>query len=327
MKNIEELLNELLDKIIGSKANSSKGRVSRTDSLVNAKTGPKASMKARKSRKHHRRARRVFTQEREAISLTDESLLSVSALIKALKEKGHANVKGTVLWSKDLFSAVKKIKNISERQEVISYLVRAYEKKMVASEYTAYDIATVVSSLPKRNRARLEEELKNIVINAVEREVRKDELARFVNEVLPAFKFRREHEKEILGRLNIVKRISEETIMGSRDEVLDRLKSLKKSHLHFAMPVLKNVIVYIRLNPLHREGPPSHEEVTFYRIVKESLKEAVCGIERSHKLYPLIRRVLKDTFYLSTSNIEEIDKLYTENNTNPQIYNGIKRIW
>ena len=309
MKNIEELLYGLLEKIIGSKANSSRGKVSRIDSLVNSKISPKASMKARKSRKHHRRARRVFTEEREAISVTDESLLSVSALIKALKENGHANVKGIELWSKDLFSAVKTIKNISERQEVISYLMRAYEKEIVASEYTAHDIATVISSLPKRNRARLEEELKNIVISAVERELGKDELPRFVNEALPEFKFRREYEKEILGRLNIDKRISEETIMGGRDEVLAHLKSIGGSHLHFAMPVLKNVIVYIRLNPLHREGPPSHEEVTFYRIVKESLKEAVCGIEGSHKLYPLIRQVLKDTFYLSTSKIEEIDRL------------------
>lgn len=309
MKKIEELLKELLEKIVRSKADSSMGRVSRADSLVKARIGPKTLNKARKSRKHLRRVRRAFTEEREAISVTDKSLLSVSALIKALKENGHANLKGTVLWTKDLFSAVKTIKNISERQEVISYLMRTFKKQIVESEYTAHDIANVISSLPKRNRARLEEELKNIVISAAEREVGKDELPRFVNEVLPAFKFRREYEKEILGRLNISKWISEETIVGGRDEVLDRLNSLKNSNLHYATPVLKNIIVYIRLYPPLREGPPSHEEVTFYRIVKESLKEAVCGIEGSHKLYPLIRQVLKDTFYLSTSKIEEIDRL------------------
>ena len=309
MKNVEELLNELIRKILESKANSMRGRVSRADSLVRAKIGTKASNKARKSKKHRRRARRVFTKECKASPVTDEFVLSASAFLKALKEDGHANVKGTVVWSKDLFDAVRTIKNISERQQVVIYLMRAYEKEMVTREYTAHDIATVVSSLPKLNRASLVKELKNIVINAAEREVGKNELLCFVNEVLPEFKFNPEYEKEIVRRLNIVKKISEETIMGSRDDVLDHLKRLKKSHLRYASPVLKNIIVYIRLYSPLREVATTHKEVTFYRIVKKSLKEAVCGIEGSYKLYPLIRQVLKDTFYLSTSKIEEIDRL------------------
>ena len=309
MNNIETLLDELIKKTIWSNTELSRDRASRVDTLVSEKTGLKASNKTRKSKKHHKRARRVVTKERIDNSVKKVSLISASALLKALKEDGHANVEGTVVWSKDLFNAVRTIKSIAERQEVISYLIQAYEKAMVASEYTANDIATVISSLPKRNRAKLEKELKNVVINAAKREVGKNELLNFVNVILPEFKFNPEYEKEIVRRLNLIKKISQETIMGSRDEVLDHLKRLKKPHLLYATPVLRNIIVYIRLYPLVRKGPPSHDEVTFYRIVKKSLKEAICGIDGSYKLYPLIRQVLKDTFYLSTSKIEEIDRL------------------
>ncbi|MBW1716446.1 MAG: hypothetical protein JRJ77_11605 [Deltaproteobacteria bacterium] len=309
MKNIEELINELLRKIIESKTNNSRVRVSRADSLVNAKIGRKASIKARKSKKHHRRARRVFAEEGKAASFTDKSLLSASALINVLKKNGHANINSIIVWSKDLFDAVKMMKNISEKRKVISYLIHVYESQLVASEYTAHDIATMVSSLPQPDRTRLEEELKNIVIKTVEREVGKDELPRFVNKILPEFKFLPEYEKKIISTLNISKMVSKKTITGTRDEILNYLRGLKKSHLHFAIPVLKNIITYIRLNSPHREGPPSHKEVTFYRVAKESLKEAVSGIKGSQQLYPLIRQILKDTFYLSSSKIERIDRL------------------
>ncbi len=309
MKNIQELLNELLRKIIETKTNKSACRLSQADSLVNGKIGRKASLKARKSRRHRRRARRIFTEEVKAGPIIDESSLSASALIKVLKEKGHANINGVIVWRRDLFDAVKRLKNISEKQKVISSLIHTYESEMVTSEHIARDVADVLTSLPNPGRVRIEKGLKNRVINAVEREVGKNELRRFVNEVLPEFKFCPEYEKEIVRRLNIIKRISQETIMGSRDEVLDHLRSLEKAHPHFAIPVLKNIITYIRLNPPERVGPPSHEQVTFYRVVKQSLKQAICSIEGSHKLYPLIRQVLKDTFYLSSSKIERIDRL------------------
>ena len=71
MKNIEELLNELLTKIIETKTNKSAGRLSQADSLVNGKIGRKASLKARKSSKHRRRARRIFTEEVKAGTVID----------------------------------------------------------------------------------------------------------------------------------------------------------------------------------------------------------------------------------------------------------------
>jgi phosphohistidine swiveling domain-containing protein len=309
MKNIEQLIVELLGKIIESKAGDSKVRLSRADSLVNAKTGRKTWIRARKSKKHDRRVRRVFGEEGEAVAFAVESVLSASAFIKVLKEKGHININGIIVWPTDFFSAVKLMKNIFEKQQVISFLIHAYQSALVTSEYTAHDIATLVHSLPKPDRARLEEELKGLVITAVERQVMRNELPRFVNEVLPELEFLPDYEKEIVDTLNINKKVSEETIIATRDEVLNHLRSLQKAHLHFAIPVLRNIITCIRINPPQRVGPPSHEEVTFYRVVKESLKEAICGIEGSHKLYPLIRQILRDTFYLSSSKIERIDRL------------------
>ena len=309
MKNIEELVSGLLSKIVESKASDPTVRVAQAELLVNERSGRRSWSRTRKSRKNQRRARRVFGKEGKAASFGGASLLSASSLIKLLEEKGHIEIDGIIVWPKDVFGAVKLMENISEKQQVISYLIRIYESALVTSEYTAHDIATLVHSIPKPDRARLEEELKGLVIAAVERDVMRNELPRFANDVLPELKFRPDYEKEIVDRLNISKRVSEETIIATRDEVLEHLRSLGKAHLHFAAPVLKNIITFIRLNPSKRVGPPSREEVTFYRVVKESLKEAMCGIEGSHKLYPLIRQILKDTFYLSSSKIERIDRL------------------
>ncbi|MBI4845656.1 MAG: hypothetical protein HY810_04180 [Candidatus Omnitrophica bacterium] len=253
-------------------------------------------------------ARKANAEEESILIKKNEA----ASLLGRLMKKEMITKKGTVISLSDLFRAVAELSDSysQDKKDMFYYLIRTLnEKEIFDNEYTALDISRMLVSFSGPERFEAEQELVNLIISVAEDNLAENKIADFLNEVLPAYRLSIENEEKIIRILNLKERAAREGIIKSENGFAQAVSSLRNSNFYYAGEALKNIIVYARINPLFAEKTLDDKKMSKQRILKESIRNVISTVKGSYRLYPLLRQTVKDTFYLSSSKMEEIDRL------------------